>query len=537
MNIQKSVIKISVISCLIPIFFLGMYSFILTQNETKRREQEKIEFIFASEKKQLKLINDKMEAVLDLLEFFVIHSKEESSHKGKFEELIEGMMGRIVIDNKEVENIFYGDEFGNFSLKGSGFIPEGYDPRRRPWYIGALKEGRDYHTTDIYRFPNGESGITIAKVIYIQGKILGVVGVDLNFSDYQLKMSDLSIGKTGKMFIMDKKGLLVVDAGVSGVNDKNITLIKRYMDSKLNGEKSYLDEIVRLKKPVIFDLDTPEGEKYFRVEPILELGLIMVGGTYKNELKELPLSIIKAGIIISLIGMIISLLIINSFSKKLKVHLKNLSILIEGISNGNYSKNIEEILMYISDDSELNVITKEVKNIQKNVKDRETELKEIARIDSLTGVYNRQSLTTFLEDEIIKNKMFQSEFSIIMFDFDNFKNINDVYGHVFGDFVLKEVCKVFMEETSRMDKVCRYGGEEFLIILPNTNRMDAFKVGERLRKEIENREFLNNKENIKVTISGGVVEYGEGLTIEGLIEIVDKSLYKAKRSGKNKILY
>jgi diguanylate cyclase (GGDEF)-like protein len=284
-------------------------------------------------------------------------------------------------------------------------------------------------------------------------------------------------------------------------------------------------------------LSTPNGEKYFRIEPILELGLIMVGGTYKNELKELPLSIIKAGIIISLIGMIISLLIINSFSKKLKVHLKNLSILIEGISNGNYSKNIEEILMYISDDSELNVITEEVKNIQKNVKNREIELKEIARIDSLTGVYNRQSLTTFLEDEIIKNKMFQSEFSIIMLDLDNFKNINDVYGHVFGDFVLKEVCKVFMEETSRTDKVCRYGGEEFLIILPNTNRMDAFKVGERLRKEIENREFLNNKENIKVTMSGGVMGYEEGLTIEGLIEVVDKSLYKAKRSGKNKILY
>lgn len=537
MNIQKSVIKISVISCLIPIFFLGIYSFILTQNETKRREQEKIEFIFASEKKQLKLINDKMEAILDLLEFFVIHNKEEISHEGEFEDLIEGMMDRIVTDNKEVENIFYGDVDGNISLKGSGFIPKGYDPRSRPWYRGAIKEGGDYHTTDIYRFPNKESGITIAKTVYLQDKVLGVVGVDLNFSDYQMKMSDLFIGKTGKMFIMDKQGLLVVDTGEVGVNEKNITLIKRYMDSKFNGEKSYLDEIVRLKKPIIFDVETPHGEKYFRLEPVLELGLIMVGGTYKNELKELPLSIIKAGIIISLIGTIISLLIINSFSKKLKVHLKNLSILIEGISNGNYSKNIEEILMYISDDSELNVITKEVKNIQKNVKNREAELKKVARTDSLTGVYNRQSLTTFLEDEIVKNKMFQSEFSIIMLDLDNFKNINDLYGHVFGDFVLKEVCKVFMEETSRADKVCRYGGEEFLIILPNTNRKNAFKVGERLRKEIENREFLNNREKIRVTMSGGVMEYEEGLSIEELIEVVDRSLYKAKRSGKNKISY
>ncbi|MEI6857465.1 MAG: GGDEF domain-containing protein [Psychrilyobacter sp.] len=273
------------------------------------------------------------------------------------------------------------------------------------------------------------------------------------------------------------------------------------------------------------------------MEPVLELGLIMVGGTQKDELKELPLSIIKAGIIISLIGLIISLLIINSFSKKLKVYLKKLSILIEEISNGNRSKNIEEILVYISDDSELKIITKKVKNIQKNV--RERELKAIARMDSLTGVYNRQGLTTFLEDEIIKKKVFQSDFSIIMIDLDNFKNINDVYGHVFGDFILKGICKIFMEETSRLDKVCRYGGEEFIIILPDTNETDVFKVGERLRGEIDSREFGNKEKKIKtkVSISGGVIEYEEGLSIEELIDRADKLLYKAKRLGRNKILY
>lgn len=530
-------IKISVISCLIPIFFLGIYSFVLTKDETNKREQEKIECIFSSEKKQLKLIVDKMETMLNLLEFSVIHSVEERPKKGEFKKLIDGMMDRIIADNKEVENIFYGDELGNSFLKGSGFIPEGYDPRRRPWYIGAIKEGRDYHITDIYRYPNGESGITISKTVYFQGKVLGVVGIDLNFSDYQMEISHLSIGKTGKIFIMDKQGILVVDAGLSGVNDKNITLIKRYMDLKFNGKKSYLDEILILKTPVIFNVETSNGEKYFRMEPILELGLIMVGGTYKKELKELPLSIVKAGILISLIGITISLSIINLFSKKFKVYLKNLSILIEGIASGNYSKNIEKILIYISDDSELNIITKEIKNIQKNVKKREVELKEIARIDSLTGIYNRQSLTAFLEDEIIKKKILQSNFSIIMIDLDNFKNINDVYGHIFGDFVLKEICKIFTKETSRGDKVCRYGGEEFVIILSDTKKMDAFKVGERLRKEIDNREFLKGKKKAKISISGGVIEYEDGISIEGLIDRADKLLYKAKKMGRNKILY
>jgi len=525
-----------VISCLIPIFFLGIYSFLLTQSETKKREQEKIEFIFASEKKQLKLINHKMEAILDLLEFFIIHSKKEKSNQNEFGDLIEGMMERVVVDNKEVENIFYGDRNGNFSFKGTrNIMSNGYDPRSRPWYRGAIEKGEGYHITDVYRFPRGKSGITIAKTVFFQGEMLGVVGVDLNFSDYQLKMSRLSIGKTGKMFIIDKKGSIVVDAGEKGVNDKNITLIKKYMGSKFKGKNSYLDEIVKGKKTLIIDIDTSNGGKYFRLEPVLELGLIMVGGTYKKELKELPLRIIKVGLIVSLTGMIISLLIINSFSKKLNIQLRKLSIIIEGISNGNYSKDLKKILMYISKDSELNVITKEVKNIQKNVKVREEKLKEIARIDSLTGVYNRQSLTSFLEQEIIKNEMFQSVFSVIMFDLDDFKKINDIYGHVFGDFVLKEVGLILTEETSKADKICRYGGEEFLIILPNTNGVDAFRVGERLRKKIEKREFLKNKNKVKLTISGGVVEYKEGMSTEGLIEVVDKLLYEAKKSGKNKI--
>ncbi|MEI6857466.1 hypothetical protein [Psychrilyobacter sp.] len=104
------------------------------------------------------------------------------------------------------------------------------------WYIGAIKKDGDYHITDIYRFPNGESGITISKILYFQDEILGVVGIDLNFADYQSKMSQLSIGKIEKMFIMDKQGLLVVDAGVEGVNAKNIILIKEYMDSKFKGK-------------------------------------------------------------------------------------------------------------------------------------------------------------------------------------------------------------------------------------------------------------------------------------------------------------
>ena len=533
MNIQKSVIKISIISCLIPIIFLGMYSFFLTKREAQNREEGKIEFIFRTERQRMTLINEKVEGLLNIMELAIINDQTKSI---KSERLAKDMMDCIAIDNKEVKNIFYADYLGNFYLEGIGRVTEGFDPRKRSWYAGALKKNKDYYITDVYRFSDGDKGITMAKAIYSKEKFMGVVGIDLSFTEYQSKMSDFTIGRTGKLFILDSKGSLVLDAGKNNLNKKKLTLLKKYMDSESNGGISSLYELLESKKEVTLELKKFGDPIFLRLEIIPEFRLIMVGGTYVEELKELPFNIIKAGIIISLIGMIISLLIINSFSKKLKVHLKNLSVLIEGISNGNYTKNVEKMLFYISDDSELNIIKKEVKNVQKNVREREKKLQEIAKIDNLTGVYNRKSLNTFLKDEIVQNRLFQSSFSIIMFDLDNFKKINDTYGHVFGDLVLKETTKIFLEETSRSDKVCRYGGEEFIIILPQTNKKEGFKVGERLRKKIEKKEFIDEEKKVRVTISGGVVEYEKGMNIKELIERVDKLLYKAKKNGKNKIL-
>lgn len=522
MNIQKSVIKISIISCIIPIFLLGSYGYLITKNEVQKYEMEKIELMFDVQKPKLEWIYRRSKAVLDRLEFFILNSYG----KGLEDENTKDMLLNLIIDikknKKDIKYLYYGDKNGAMYITDVEFIPDSYDPRERPWYIGAKQTKDEFFVTEVYEFPTGEKGITLSKKIYMDGEFIGVIGIDMGFVDYRGKISGITIGKTGKIFVVDKAGAIVVDAGKPGVNEKNLEYIKEYLNTD---------------KLITVDINTPDGKKFFRLEPIPELGLIMVGGTEKDELKEVSFRVIGAGIIIILIGLMISLLIIRSFSKKLKIHLKKLSVLIEGVSNGNYTKNIEQVLMYISEDSELNIIKKEVKNIQKNVERREVALKEVARIDALTGVYNRKSLNTFLEDEIIKTKMFQSDFSIIMFDLDDFKNVNDVYGHVFGDLVLKETCKIFVEETSKKDKVCRYGGEEFIIILPETNRKEAFKVGERLRTKIENKEFIDAEIKINLTVSGGVTEYEDGLSILELVERVDGLLYGAKRSGKNKILY
>ncbi len=217
-----------------------------------------------------------------------------------------------------------------------------------------------------------------------------------------------------------------------------------------------------------------------------------------------------------------------------------INTLIREISNGNYKKDENFFLKFISEDSELNTIRKEIETLQISIEKREINLKNSAITDGLTGVYNRKGLELCLTTAMRKYELFDDyDFSIIIFDIDNFKKINDTYGHIFGDRVLKLICKTFIENTDKNNQISRYGGEEFIIILQNINRKEGFKIGDRLRKTIEKMEFIHTSDKekiIKITVSGGVAQYEAGLDIEQLIKKADVLLYRAKNNGKNKIM-
>ncbi|SDC47785.1 MULTISPECIES: GGDEF domain-containing protein [unclassified Candidatus Frackibacter] len=123
-----------------------------------------------------------------------------------------------------------------------------------------------------------------------------------------------------------------------------------------------------------------------------------------------------------------------------------------------------------------------------------------------------------------------------MYDLDHFKDVNDTYGHNCGDLVLKEVSQTVKDEVRQNDIVGRLGGEEFLLILPNTDGQNAIKVAEKCRKAIEEMK-INYKENkIKITASFGVTEVSNSIdTTDELLNIVDKNMYEAKSSGRNKV--
>jgi diguanylate cyclase (GGDEF)-like protein len=162
----------------------------------------------------------------------------------------------------------------------------------------------------------------------------------------------------------------------------------------------------------------------------------------------------------------------------------------------------------------------------------ENELTVLASTDSLTKIYNRSKYSEIMEREIERAKRFNFFLAMILFDIDAFKGINDTYGHFIGDEVLKTLVSLVREEIRRIDILIRWGGDEFICILRETNLEGAIKLAERMRFKIEKYRFAHIG---KVTISMGISQFIEGDTENTLLIRADEGLYEAKLNGGNQV--
>lgn len=164
------------------------------------------------------------------------------------------------------------------------------------------------------------------------------------------------------------------------------------------------------------------------------------------------------------------------------------------------------------------------------------EIYRMTIIDGLTQAYNKRYLYEALEREIIRGRRHERELCILMFDIDHFKRINDVHGHLAGDYVLKEVARVVQARIRRDEVFARYGGEEFAIILPETPITGAVALAETLRQKVADHSFVFQADSIKVTISLGAALMEESdRAASDLIKRADEKLYQAKRTGRNRV--
>lgn len=182
--------------------------------------------------------------------------------------------------------------------------------------------------------------------------------------------------------------------------------------------------------------------------------------------------------------------------------------------------------------NELNNLVREVrKKNQQLIKANET-IKKIMNIDPLTKLLNRRAFREFLLKKMSLSKRYKLPLSLIMTDIDHFKSVNDTYGHEVGDKVLKRFAKILKRLSRASDTVSRFGGEEFLLLLPNTNLASAWKLSERLRKKIEVSPMPGIPD--KITASFGITEFIISDTEESFIKRADDALYEAKKTGRNR---
>ena len=157
--------------------------------------------------------------------------------------------------------------------------------------------------------------------------------------------------------------------------------------------------------------------------------------------------------------------------------------------------------------------------------------------DGLSKLLNHQTFKERFQEEILRAERFQHFITVIMFDLDKFKRINDTLGHPYGDYVIQTVSNILKENVRAIDLVSRYGGEEFVVILINTSAENAMPVGKRIVKTIANYPFELDAEKVQMTISAGMAEYPtQDKSLKGLIDYADQAMYKVKQNGGNDII-
>ena len=227
---------------------------------------------------------------------------------------------------------------------------------------------------------------------------------------------------------------------------------------------------------------------------------------------------------------------IKEFSKT-NEHIKKSSIDLSKIT-----KDLEDLdntkLLNSFNDFHKNLLStlKEADNTITKLQEEILQLEKESNIDPLTKLYNKRALLKDLETILEFGKDKDLDLSLIIFDLDDFKKINDTFGHIAGDKTLIYIAKVLKNSLRREIKTYRFGGEEFIVILNRIDLAEAEKIAKRILKTIADSKLIYKNSTIKITMSGGIAKHKRNDTTDSIIERADKALYEAKATGKNRVV-
>lgn len=419
------------------------------------------------------------------------------------------------------------------------------------WWKSAYNQGKGKNFIDDLGFDNSVNDyiLGVAIPIYHENGVIGILKANVNIGDLLDKIIkdfngmhnslEISIIRSGGLIVFDKKNSQLTDR----LDDFKIEIMK--IDST---EAVVTDDYLYASSPVSSTF-FPVGFVFRGSKHTVDYRLGNNGEGWHVFMQVERAEILQEINRINnnmLIMDIVSILLVISVGALLIVRsLRPMKDLVDGVAiigNGNldYKFDInsnDEIGDLAAAINEMTIHLKETTISKTNLEEEmlqrikvEEELYRLSNTDELTQINNRRAFNELLLNAINRDGRYQETFSLLMIDVDFFKSINDRFGHGVGDQVLIELSHFFTNAIRNVDSIARWGGEEFIILMPLIEGFDAYQVAERLRKDISNQRFADI-EGIKVSI--GVTEKKAGDTIDSLITRVDQALYEAKDKGRN----
>lgn len=509
MKIRDQVYLISFTSSIVPLVLLAMLTFFTLEYELRRSEEEKLELLFTRGEMYLNDMFTNLDSRLEMLsDIYLDHDADE----------VQEYMDIFSQRSDGVEYFAFGSEEGRMYVgeKTPDFFPEEYDPRERPWYEGALNTDGYFLSEVFVHAITGAPAVTISKRVIANGRIEGVMAALINISNIERALIKNKSGRLTDFFVVNGRGDLLIDTG----------------ESHKIFEK-YRDDFVGLTEEEGVTIEYRGQPRFYHSHVVPGINLTIIGGILEEQLMAPVARLQKIMLFMVVLTISISAILTLVFGRRFANSLSRLSHIIDNIARGNYSKNIVKLTDFIDVNSELYLVKEGIKRMQEEIRSREARLKMISETDPLTKIFNRGAIMDLIEMELQRSNTFGTEFSLIMFDLDHFKNLNDTYGHQFGDEVLQEVTKTALETLKKVDVIGRYGGEEFLILLPDTELDGGRATAERVRSMIMNLKWRNE---VQVTASFGVTHCcGGGEELGDLLTSVDSLLYRAKKKGRNRV--
>lgn len=515
MSLKKRFITFIILITIIPITLVAFSSYYLKSKFYVNKEKE------LTRNQIIHIENTLINSIKEdqnLLNFLSIEFKNRNP-----DDFIK-IMKNFINEKSEYTLIYYGldntgdytmisrDYFINKNTKKTNrlYLPLDYDPRKRPWYIGTKKTNKFYFSGIYLDMVTKESIATFSVPLYKNDSFYGVLSLDMDLESFSKLLELDSFFLENSVNILDNNGYIVLSSSKQGLGIKyhNFENLKgKYGDFSI-GNDLYIYEFIsplnsyivaKINKKIIFkEFDTEK--KYITV--------------------------------IVLVSLFLSVIIASMFFEFLEIFLRKIKFYLEKIAQGNYKNEFIELEKIVGKNKDFNEIKKSLEIMQEKIENRELSLEKLANFDTLTKIYNRRYLFKILEEEYEKSTIENISFVIAILDLDDFKLINDTFGHQVGDEVLKKVSIVMQDNIRSVDFLGRYGGEEFLIIFPNSNINTAIEILENVRKSILRISW--KEKNLKVSTSIGVASYTPNSNIKNILKLADDNLYKAKRKGKNR---